>query len=170
MNSSVNRLFLSAALVFSIAPASFGSGQNLHPVPSSRGCPVQMVVKELREGGVLPVSPKRVGINYVQVELSGKRIAQIESITLSVHGSSASDVLNPASVREDTNDRVKTFTLSQSNNRDGKLVGKTSIDWQHIRRVQVDFIEYRQSPSWHPSNEEYCVEAPNGTLLLSSMR
>lgn len=129
-----------------------------------------MVVKELREGGVLPVSPKRIGINYVQVELSGKRMAQIESITLSMHGSSASDVLNPASVREDTNDRVKTFTLSQSNNRDGKLVGKTSIDWQHIRRVQVDFIEYRQSPSWHPSNEEYCVEAPNGTLLLSSTR
>jgi hypothetical protein len=154
MIANVSRLVcLTASLTLASTPLSFAFGENLHPNPASRGCPLTLTVEVHPVGELMPLGDPRKVTNRLHIVLRGEIAKQIAGAELTVHGLAGSF---PASATQ----RIKTFHLIAGNQTDGALTGDITLNWSNVDRVSVDLIEYASNPVWRASQDQYCVAVP----------
>jgi len=157
-----------ALAVLACSPLVRAADLNLHAMPASTGCPVNLSVLEQAEGKLLPIMPRADRANHLIVRLQNVGEKPLRSAEITIFGYSALYQLTPAGAAQKST-RVKKVQVWWRDV-DGSLGADVTLDWFGVRSVRVDSITYAESGTWTPSKEHYCVAAPGGTMLLGRLR
>jgi hypothetical protein len=151
---------------------------DLHSLPASVNCPVGLTAKRgIGHGGTLAIyggQRKQAG-QELQLRLTNSKATEITEFRITVHGfagkggtlytaSSQAEKADPQEAKKTLNVHM-TIGVNQESATSLWLKGFTATSL-----IDVNSIAYADGSTWHPTAGETCHFAPEGTLLISSVK